>query len=256
LANTSRVKDFMKNKQKIIIILLILVLVSCAPKQDCKKQLQDITQKWNDAVKIASSTSRIALSQPVAKLQEIRREAEMIEVPGRMKDCYGHLLKHMYLTIESFLSFMQNKESLSTIEVKMAEDEFIEWQLCSLPEDQAKLLKQKLEESDRSEKKPDFEQIEKPQLPKTEDKKDNGFVSFKLEGIFLDKEKANYAMINGKILYEGENIRNVTIEKIEEDSVILRIDGQEHLLRVGETTFINVASPNDEIGVGRIKTNN
>jgi hypothetical protein len=246
----------MKNKQKIIIILLIFVFVSCAPKHDYNKQLQDITQKWNDAVKIASSTSRIALSQPVAKLQEIRREAEMVKVPGRMTDCYGHLLKHMYLTIESFLSFMQDSGSLSTIEVKMAADEFIEWQLCSLPEDQAKLLKQKLEESDLSEKKSDFEQIKKLQLPKKEDKKDNGFVSFKLEGIFLDKEKINYAMINGKIVYEGANIGNVTIEKIEEDSIIFRIDGQKHLLRVGETTFINAANPNDEIAAGGIKTNN
>ena len=48
------------------------------PKQ--AEEFKKIILEWNDAATVAGATSRIALSQPVAKMQEIKRKIEYIKI--------------------------------------------------------------------------------------------------------------------------------------------------------------------------------
>jgi len=124
---------------KIIVFLFFIVfyLSGCSIKNNEKEyqdQLQKINQKWADALSIANSTSRIALSQPVANLQEIKREAKGVVTPRNRKECHEHLVKYMDLTIERFLMFMQGSEIGSLSTLRKASDEYEKWQSCNFPE--------------------------------------------------------------------------------------------------------------------------
>lgn len=73
------------------------------------KSVDDLIGRWEDAVKIAGTTGRIALSGPVSAMQALRRDAEQITVSPCMDQAKGHLVKHMGSTIEAFLVFMRNE---------------------------------------------------------------------------------------------------------------------------------------------------
>lgn len=73
-----------------------------------------IHARWIDTVKLAESTSRVALSTPLASLQQIKRDTDSLLVP----DCYTAkktaLVAHMESTIEAFIAFLSNSGDLGT----------------------------------------------------------------------------------------------------------------------------------------------
>ena len=75
----------------------------------------DLAARWVDALNVAGATSRIALSQPVKDLQEIRRKLSekqtMTYCEGRLKK---ELLKSYDFAIDGFLNFMHKNEILSS----------------------------------------------------------------------------------------------------------------------------------------------
>lgn len=85
------------------------------------KQVQEINQarttikatmvKYQDALQLAASTSRIALSGPVAAMQALKREADLIAVPMCMSNSKEFLIQGMNASIQHFLDFMQQKSS-------------------------------------------------------------------------------------------------------------------------------------------------
>lgn len=81
-------------------------------------RLNAFALEWDDAVDVAASTSRIALSGPVSDLQAIRRDVQRQEWPECASTAHDHLIQHMDYTIDSFLAFMQNKSD-SDVEVIM-----------------------------------------------------------------------------------------------------------------------------------------
>ena len=89
------------------------------------KAFDGILARWNDAVKVASTTGRISLSGPVAALQAIRREAEQIVPPPCLDAGKAELIKSMESTEKGFLAFMRNElklgEVLAKIELEEAE---------------------------------------------------------------------------------------------------------------------------------------
>lgn len=121
---------------------------SKASKQKYIRQIHAITEKWDDAFNVASSSSRIALSQPVARLQEIKGAAKILKISAEMQDCHQHLLGYMDGTIEGFLSFMQNSDS--KYDFSSAQKEKENWMLCIIPEDEANELKRAKSETLRS----------------------------------------------------------------------------------------------------------
>jgi hypothetical protein len=114
-------------KQVYIIFLVILLLVSCGPSEEefqtvaaqteearpCSEKssnylesIEPLLEKWDDANQLAGSTSRIALSGPVATLQEIKQEAAELDSPTCAEFVSSTLSDYMDLTIESYLAFM------------------------------------------------------------------------------------------------------------------------------------------------------
>lgn len=74
-----------------------------------KKAVDDLFARWEDAVKVASTTSRISLSGPVANLQSLRREADQLTVAPCMDRAKSSLLEGMSSTTDGFLEFMRNQ---------------------------------------------------------------------------------------------------------------------------------------------------
>lgn len=77
---------------RILLVFCTVLVVACGTDDlplvgsDCDSEeiaenLEEIAERWDDAIDIASSTSRIALSGPVSDLQEIRRETRQQEWP-------------------------------------------------------------------------------------------------------------------------------------------------------------------------------
>lgn len=73
------------------------------------KSVDELLVRWDDAVKVAGGTGRIALSGPVERLQTIKRDADRLTVPPCMDQAKGHLTRSMDYTIEGYLAFMRNE---------------------------------------------------------------------------------------------------------------------------------------------------
>ena len=88
------------------------------------KSVDDLLARWEDAVKVAGTSSRIALSTPVAALQATRREADQLTVPPCLDQAKEQLVQGMNSTIEGFLVFMRNElkigDTLSQIHFEAA----------------------------------------------------------------------------------------------------------------------------------------
>jgi len=149
------------NKNQLIVawVIILLFLTSCASKPNYIAELKEVLIEWNDALEIASSTSRIALNQPVSRLQEIKRKTEKIEIPDRRKECWFCLLNYMDLRIKVFLNFMRDVDSDLSFYLGIAYLKLNQWELCltikekkllEIPEKTERLLfkesKQRLEE--------------------------------------------------------------------------------------------------------------
>jgi hypothetical protein len=85
-----------------------------AATQDYLAQIQPLLEEWDDAVEVADSTARIALSPLVRDMQGIQRDVEDVTVP----DCARHgsalLIDGMDSVIDSFIAFM-GEESDSVV---------------------------------------------------------------------------------------------------------------------------------------------
>jgi hypothetical protein len=79
-----------------------------------KKFYAELASKWSDAIKVASSTSRIALSQPVKDMQYVKRslvdKQTSTYCEAKMKE---ELIKSYDYAIDGFLQFMQKNELVS-----------------------------------------------------------------------------------------------------------------------------------------------
>ena len=73
-----------------------------------RERVQASGAEWLDAVDVASVTSRIALSGPVAELQRIRRELAAVEPPWRYKKAHEYMLTSMDYTLQGFYMFMSS----------------------------------------------------------------------------------------------------------------------------------------------------
>jgi Tfp pilus assembly protein PilE len=70
------------------------------------KKMKIMVERFDDTTTLANSTARIALAQPVATLQRIKRETESIEVPSCLEGSKGSLVSAMNDYITGYLAFM------------------------------------------------------------------------------------------------------------------------------------------------------
>lgn len=75
------------------------------------KVLADLGQRWSDAYQLCTQTSRIALSTPMASLQQLKREAIALQLGPCMTNARNELVLSMGKTIEAFLVFMGESKS-------------------------------------------------------------------------------------------------------------------------------------------------
>lgn len=73
-------------------------------------ELNRAISEWNDAATVASSTSRIALSQPVAKMQEIKRNLIGKKYQGCAEATRLLYVDAMNTNVDAYLEFMKGKE--------------------------------------------------------------------------------------------------------------------------------------------------
>ncbi|WP_306553409.1 hypothetical protein [Acidovorax sp.] len=79
------------------------------------KAFDDVVGRWEDAMKVASTTGRGALSGPVATLQAVRRDAEQIVAPPCLDIAKRELINSMNSTERGFLVFMRNELKLGDV---------------------------------------------------------------------------------------------------------------------------------------------
>lgn len=82
------------------------------------KTLLDMYRRWADAERLALSTSRIALSGPVAALQALRRESEGLSVYQCVDEARKILVELVKKSSEGLLDFMA-KDGLNGMEYTM-----------------------------------------------------------------------------------------------------------------------------------------
>jgi PHP family Zn ribbon phosphoesterase len=77
------------------------------------EQLLSLDEEFNDAVKVAESTSRISLSGPISELQAIAREINDLKVPACLEPAKKYYYKSADNEIMALLAFAsQEKESV------------------------------------------------------------------------------------------------------------------------------------------------
>lgn len=72
-------------------------------------ETEKLFDDWDDAVQIAGSTSRIALSPVIMNLQEIRRQASDLVAPDCAQDVDNMMLDYMDAMIDAYISFASDK---------------------------------------------------------------------------------------------------------------------------------------------------
>lgn len=74
------------------------------------EQIKKLRLEWDDTNRVAGSTSRIALSNPVQALQRIRRDLDAMQLEGCLKESQGSLSSAMEMVIEGYIGFMADKD--------------------------------------------------------------------------------------------------------------------------------------------------
>lgn len=85
-----------------------------------RKKLKAVVEVWGDNVQLAGQTSRIALSNIVSKLQDDKRKLEQIQTTPCITFAQAYLYASMDSTIEGFLAFMGENNSMSTFHTEQA----------------------------------------------------------------------------------------------------------------------------------------
>lgn len=85
-----------------------------------------ISLEWDDALKLAGSTSRMNLPPRIAELQSIRRNIQAQVWPECAKPAQEHLISGMDSMIDGFILFLDsdNSEALSEAKLAIGESEF------------------------------------------------------------------------------------------------------------------------------------
>ncbi len=71
--------------------------------------IRDVSRRFDDAVALANTTPRGSLPPVIADLQEIRRDAEDLDVPGCADKAKNALVRYMDGIVDAFLLFLGNR---------------------------------------------------------------------------------------------------------------------------------------------------
>jgi len=124
-----------KNIKKLIFVLLVLFLASCAPadqycpRRETNKMINDLNQidrKWTVAFNIAGKTEKANLESAIQGLITLKQEAEMIEETECLESAKQALIAYMEKIIDGFTAIRSGK-SESTVEgIFDSSDEYLD----------------------------------------------------------------------------------------------------------------------------------
>jgi len=96
-----------------ILILTVFLLAGCQNSycpadsaQAALDEIQILAERWDDAMAVAQSTSRMALAGPISDLQAIKRDTGALGVPECLEPAKTTLVKSMDYGIDGMISFM------------------------------------------------------------------------------------------------------------------------------------------------------
>ena len=109
------------------ILLIAWLGVSCSNNETYFVNTEAILHEWDDANQLASRTARIAISQPVSKLQDIRRKAQAVVPPTSAKATHEDLLSYMDAVIDGYLEFMGGHNKQAETSLLEAKEKRTKW---------------------------------------------------------------------------------------------------------------------------------
>lgn len=86
-----------------------------------RKDFESLLTEWADAEKLAGSTGRIALAQPVTKLQEIKRKLESATYSGCLEASRLLFILSMNSHIDAYIEFMRGSEGEAAAQLKFSD---------------------------------------------------------------------------------------------------------------------------------------
>jgi hypothetical protein len=140
--------------------------IICFVKEDvtAHKLFEDIEDKWRDELKLADSTSRMALPTRVAALQEIRRELTDQEWPDCAAKAKESLTESMDSMIDGFITFLDsdNPDILVSLHIEDGTKhmEMFHLYMQALKPENVK-LRQKMREESKQKEELDKEDLER-----------------------------------------------------------------------------------------------
>lgn len=84
-----------------------------------RAEMGEVAQRFDDANRLASQTSRANLSPQIADLQSIRRDAQAVEVPECMADMKAAMLDYMDADIDAFITFLDPDVTDATLNARI-----------------------------------------------------------------------------------------------------------------------------------------
>lgn len=120
-------------KTLLVLSLVLVLLAGCTPcdKEAYITSLEPIIEKWGDHVQVANYTSRINLGAEVSKLQEIKREANNLEIDACFEEAHQHLINSFDSEIEAFMAFMRESSDVVVSNYhELSQDELGRWTDC------------------------------------------------------------------------------------------------------------------------------
>jgi len=125
----------MENIKKAYVVLLVLLLASCAPAnvycppRETKKilnALNKIDRKWTDAYNIAGEVEKINLDGAIQGLVTLKQEVELINEPECLESAMNAFISYMQKIIEGFTAIKTARSEVAVERLFDSSDEYLD----------------------------------------------------------------------------------------------------------------------------------
>jgi hypothetical protein len=93
--------------------------------------LHEVSQQWDDELKLAGSTSRMSLPPRIAELQNIRRKVQNQQWPECAQAAQAELIQAMDSTINGFITFLDpdKPDFSSSADIEIGRSHFLKFEM-------------------------------------------------------------------------------------------------------------------------------
>ena len=125
----------MENIKKVCIVVLVLLLASCAPanpycpRRETNKVLKTLNQidrKWTTAYNIAGKVEKSKLDEAIQGLVTLKQEVESIEEPECLEPAIAAFINYMQKIIDGFTAIKTNRSEVAVERIFDSSDEYLD----------------------------------------------------------------------------------------------------------------------------------